>query len=180
VLDEVQTGFGRTGRFFALEHTGVRPDILVMAKGMASRLPLSGLAAPTALMDRWPVGSHGGTHGADPVACAAAPRFASSATGVSSTTADAMGRRLRDRLANVARRDPRIGKVRRRGLMVATEFGAPAAPDPATAKAVQRGCIERGLLLLICGPYDNVIRRIPPLVVGPAEIDRAVEIFGGR
>jgi 4-aminobutyrate aminotransferase len=178
VLDEVQTGFGRTGRFFALQHTGVRPDILVMAKGMASGLPLSGLAAPAALMDRWPVGSHGGTYGANPVACAAAVATIRVLRDQGLVdNADAMGRRLRDRLADVARRDRRIGDVRGRGLMVATEFGAPAAPDPATARAVQRGCLERGLLLLTCGPYDNVVRWIPPLVVGPAEIDRAVEIF---
>lgn len=178
VLDEVQTGFGRTGRFFALEHVGIRPDILVMAKGMASGLPLSGVAASAALMARWPAGSHGGTYGANPVACAAAVATIRVLRDEGLLdNADAMGRRLRDRLADVARRDRRIGEVRGRGLMVATEFGAPGAPDPATARAVQRGCIERGLLLLTCGPYDNVIRWIPPLVVGAAEIDRAVEIF---
>jgi 4-aminobutyrate aminotransferase len=178
VLDEVQTGFGRTGRFFALEHVGVRPDILVMAKGMASGMPLSGIAAPAGLMERWPVGSHGGTYGANPVACAAALatiRLLRDERLVEN--ADAMGERLRSRLSEVARLDDRIGEVRGRGLMVATEFGSPGAPDAATARAVQRACIDRGLLLLTCGPYDNVIRWIPPLVVNAAQIDQAIDIF---
>ncbi len=179
ILDEVQTGFGRTGRFFALEHAGVRPDVLVMAKGMASGLPLSAIAAPASLMARWPVGSHGGTYGGNAVACAAAL----ATLGVLRDeglvdNAAAMGRRLLDRLSQLARKDARIGEVRGRGLMVATEFGrAGGAPDPATARAVQKGCVDRGLLLLTCGPHDNVIRWIPPLVVTGAQIERAVEIF---
>ncbi len=179
ILDEIQTGFGRTGRLFALEHLGLDPDVLVMAKGLASGLPLSAIAAPGALMDRWPAGSHGGTYGANAVACAAACATLRviQEDGLV-RNADAMGQRLLGRLHELARRDTRLGEVRGRGLMVATEFGKPGgAPDTPTARAVQKACVDRGLLLLTCGPYDSVIRWIPPLVVTAEQIDAAVEIF---
>jgi len=179
ILDEIQTGFGRTGRFFALEHSGLEPDVLVMAKGLASGLPLSSIAAPRALMERWPAGSHGGTYGANAIACAAANatlRVIAAERLVEK--AARMGDRLIARLTNLKTQDPRIGDVRGRGLMVATEFGVPGgAPDTALAKSIQQGCVTRGLLLLTCGPYDNVIRWIPPLVVTDEQVDRALEIF---
>lgn len=179
ILDEIQTGFGRTGRFFALEHSGLEPDVLVMAKGLASGLPLSGIAAPRALMERWPASSHGGTYGANAIACAGANatlRVLAEERLVEK--AARMGERLIARLTSLKAQDPRIGDVRGRGLMVATEFGVPGGvPDTALAKSIQQGCLTRGLLLLTCGPYDNVIRWIPPLVVTDAEVDRAVEIF---
>lgn len=179
ILDEIQTGFGRTGRFFAAEHEGLRPDILIMAKGLASGLPLSAIGAGQELMARWPAGSHGGTYGGNVVACAAANATIDviREEGLVENAAR-LSPVLLERLRAVQRDHPVIGDVRGLGLMVATEFARDGRPDPATAKAVQRRCLEGGLLLLTCGPYDNTIRWIPPLIVTEAELDEAVAIFG--
>lgn len=178
ILDEIQTGFGRTGRFFAAEHEGLRPDILIMAKGLASGLPLSAIGARQELMARWPAGSHGGTYGGNVVACAAACATIDviREEGLVANAAR-LGPVLLERLRAVQRDYPVIGDVRGLGLMVATEFTRDGCPDPATTKAVQRRCLEGGLLLLTCGPYDNTIRWIPPLVVTEAELDEAVAVF---
>jgi len=179
IIDEVQSGFGRTGRFFALEHFGVLPDVVVMAKGLASGFPLSGIAARRELMERWKPGSHGGTYGGNAVACAAAVATVQvlQEEGLVDNAAR-MGRRLLDNLQEVQGRHPVIGDVRGLGLMVATEFTQPTGqPDTTTAKAVQKSCFEAGLLLLTCGPFDNVIRWVPPLIVTSAQLDEAVSIF---
>lgn len=179
ILDEIQTGFGRTGRFFALEHWGLQPDILVMAKGLASGFPLSAIASTAKLMSSWPAGSHGGTYGGNAVSCAAAAATIDviRKEGLVDRAVQ-MGEHLRQRLSSLKARFPEIGEIRGHGLMLAAEFGRPGyEPDRASAKAVQKACIERGLLLLTCGPYDNVIRWIPPLVVTETQIDEAIEIF---
>jgi len=180
IVDEVQSGFGRTGRFFALEHFGVTPDVLVMAKGLGSGFPISGIAARRELMARWEPGSHGGTYGGNAVACAAAAATVQviREEGLAENAAR-QGLRLMDSLRRLQAQYPTIGDLRGLGLMVATEFtAADGEPDKATAKAVQKRCLEAGLFLLTCGPYDNVIRWIPPLVVEAEQIDQAVEIFG--
>lgn len=179
IFDEVQTGFGRTGRFFALEHAGVEPDILVMAKGMASGLPLSGIAASRALMDRWPAGSHGGTYGGNAVACAAAVATIQVIQDENlCARAEQLGKKLMAALGELRKEFPVIGDVRGRGLMVATEFGKPGElPDAKLAKRVQRYCLDHGLLLLTCGTYDNVIRWIPPLIVTETELQEALRVF---
>ena len=179
IADEVQTGFGRTGRFFAVEHFGVTPDIMTIAKGLASGLPLSGVVARRDLMERWHPGSHGGTYGGNAVACAAAVATmqAIQEDGLVDNAAR-LGVVLKAELAAVQGRRPAIGDVRGLGLMVGVELvTADGAPDAALCKRVLAGCRERGLLLLNCGPYDNVVRFIPPLVVDEDQIRRAVRIF---
>src|SRR5574341_2413133 len=180
IADEIQTGFGRTGRSFAFEHFGIVPDIGVMAKGLASGLPLSGIAAGRELMERWEAGGHGGTYGGNAIACAAA--VATLQVLKDERLADhsaAMGERLIRQLRAVQHDFAAIGDVRGLGLMVATEFSPRDTADhgKGMAAAVQKACIEQHLLLLTCGAYGNVIRWIPPLVVNQAQIDEAVGIF---
>ncbi|MER6145827.1 aminotransferase class III-fold pyridoxal phosphate-dependent enzyme [Streptomyces sparsogenes] len=179
VLDEVQTGVGRTGRFWAHEHFGVRPDILITAKGLASGFPLSGIAAPKALMSKaWP-GSQGGTYGANAVACAAAVATLDVVRDENLVAnAEAMGARLRTGLEAVAAKTPAIGDVRGLGLMLASEFTTEdGQPDPATAARVQRAAVDEGLLLLLCGAWNHVVRMIPALVVDEAAVDEGLRAW---
>jgi len=178
VADEVQTGFGRTGKFFAVEHFDVRPDILLMAKGIASGLPLSGLAAREELMAKWKPGAHGGTFGGNVVACAAAVatiRVLKEEKLLDN--AAERGAQLMDGLRKLQKEFPSIGDVRGIGLMVATEFSKNGEPDTDAAKAVVKAAYERGLMLLVCGTYDNIVRWIPPLVVTKEQVDEALAIF---
>jgi 4-aminobutyrate aminotransferase len=178
VADEVQTGFGRTGRFFAVEHFGIVPDVMTMAKGIASGLPLSCVVTRQDLAQQWPAGSHGGTYGGNAIACAAAV----ATVGVIKEerlleNATVRGRQLLNRLRELQGAFSVIGDVRGLGLMVATEFTRDGRPDAETARAVVQTCQEAGLLLLTCGTYDNTIRWIPPLVVTEQQIAEALDIF---
>ncbi|HEX6385752.1 MAG TPA: aminotransferase class III-fold pyridoxal phosphate-dependent enzyme [Anaerolineae bacterium] len=180
VLDEVQTGFGRTGRFFALEHFNVMPDILVMAKGLASGLPMSGIAAPIDLMRKWIPGSHGGTYGGNAVAAAAATATVQVIRDEELlANAMARGRQLLDGLEEMQSRYPIFGDVRGLGLMVGVEMSQPGgrAPDPEAVKRIQKACLDRKLLLLNCGTYGNVIRWIPPLVVTEQQVNEGLAVF---
>lgn len=181
MIDEIQTGFGRTGRFWGGDHFAVRPDVLITAKGLASGFPLSAMAAPAALMEQaWP-GSQGGTYGANAVACAAACATLEviEAEGLV-RNAEERGRQLTDGLSTVAKDHDQITDVRGLGLMIGNEFrDAEGRPDGATAAAVQQEASRRGLLLLTCGAYGQVVRFIPALVVSPAEVDEAVELWAG-
>ena len=172
-------GSGRTGKWFAFEHSRVVPDILVMAKGIASGLPLAGLAARRELMEHWIPGSHGGTYGGNVVACAAAvatiqvireERLVENAA--------RMGEVLLGGLRQLQAAHPEIGEVRGRGLMIASEFTDPSGePWTERAKAAAKAAYEEGLLLLTCGTYDNVVRWIPPLVVNASQIEEGLEKF---
>jgi 4-aminobutyrate aminotransferase len=178
IVDEVQTGFGRTGRFWGHQHSDAAPDVLITAKGLASGFPLSAIAAPSELMSRaWP-GSQGGTYGGNAVACAAALATLDviQDEGLVANAAE-MGLRLQEGLRKVASAHPVIGDVRGLGLMVGSEFGTGDAPDADAAQRAQRAAGERGLLLLTCGAHGNVVRMIPPLVVDAAQIDEAVQIW---
>ncbi len=174
ILDEVQSGFGRTGKFFALEHFDAMPDILVMAKGLASGLPLSGIAAVKALMAKWKPGTHGGTYGGNAIAAAAAVATiqALKEDRLIENSA-AMGARLQKGLRKLQSQYPVIGDVRGLGLMIASEF-----TDAAIAKQVQQACLAEKLLLLTCGTDGQIIRWIPPLTVNASQIDDALAIFG--
>lgn len=179
IIDEVQSGFGRTGKMFAFEHAGIRPDILVLAKGIASGFPLSGIVAPRAIMGRWKPGSHGGTYGGNAVACAAA--IATIGTlqdeGLVENAAR-LGAWMLGELRTLQGRFPVLGDVRGRGLMIGCELTTAAGePDAATTKAVQKACMTAGLLLLTSGTYDNVIRWVPPLLVTQEQLAEAVRIF---
>jgi 4-aminobutyrate aminotransferase len=180
IFDEVQSGFGRTGKWFAQDHFGVVPDIMTVAKGIASGLPLSGIFSRLDLMKKWQTGSHGGTYGGNVLTCAA---------GVATVRA----MRDEDMPGNAARRGvqlttglrklqeeyPVLGDVRGLGLMIGTEFTVKGKPAPkAMVKSIIQACEERGLLLLSCGTYDNVIRWIPPLIVSEQQVNDALDIFG--
>ncbi len=179
VADEIQTGIGRTGKFWGHEHLGVVPDVLVTAKGLASGMPLSAFAASKELMSQgWP-GSQGGTYGGNAVACAAALATLDVIEDEQLVERAAeLGPRLIDGLRGLATEHSAIGAVRGRGLMVATVFtGDVGAPDADTARRVQVAAERAGLLLLTCGTAGNVVRWIPPLVVTAEQIDNGLEMF---
>ena len=180
IADEVQTGFGRTGRMFAIEHHGVDPDVLVMAKGIASGFPMSAVGASDELMARWPVGSHGGTYGGNPMGCAAALATIDvlEEEGLIEA-AEARGRQLLDGLGELAQRHPAIGEARGLGCMVATEVvDAEGRPDAARAAALLAHLRDESrVLVMTCGPHGSTIRWIPPLVVTPAQVDEALAAF---
>jgi 4-aminobutyrate aminotransferase len=183
VVDEVQSGFGRTGEMFALQHTHVEPDIMILAKGIASGLPLSGLLARRELMARWSPGTHGGTYGGNVVSCAAALATIDviEQEGLVAN-ARARGSQLLAGIRELQQRHPVVGDARGLGLMVAMELVRPGegdgrVPHAAAAKRLLAAALERRLLLLTAGPYGNVVRIIPPLVTSAAEIDQALGIL---
>jgi 4-aminobutyrate aminotransferase len=180
VIDEVQTGWGRTGRFWGGEHFDVRADVLVTAKGLASGFPLSAIAASAELMAKaWP-GSQGGTYGANAVACAAALATLDviEDEGLVENAA-ARGAELKESLSKVAAQHGQITDVRGLGLMIGNEFrDAEGRPDGATAAAAQQEAARRGLLLLTCGAWGQVVRFIPALVVDSDQVQEAGRIWG--
>ncbi len=183
IADEVQTGFGRTGEMFAVQHWDVEPDILVMAKGIASGLPLSGILARQDLLATWRPGSHGGTYGGNVVSCAAA----NATLDVIQDEGLAANARVRGvqflaGLRALKSRYRSIGDARGLGLMVAIELVRPEdgdgrVPDPDLAKRIQAEALTRHLLVLTAGTYVNVIRIIPPLVTTADEVDQALSIL---
>ncbi len=181
VADEVQSGFGRTGRMFAIEHSGVQPDVIIMAKGIASGFPLSAIGASAALMSRWPTGSHGGTYGGNPIGCAAALATIEVVTAPGFLDAvNARSDQLRAGLEAIATEHPVVAQVRGPGLMVATELRDPEScrPDAARVAAILHHCLSEGRLVLMnAGTFGNVVRWMPPLVVTEDEIDLALEAF---
>ena len=182
IFDEVQSGFGRTGKWFALEHFGVVPDIITAAKGIASGMPLSGVFSRTDIMKKLDTGSIGGTYGGNAVACAAAVATVRAMRDEKMVeNAAERGVQLMTGLRKLQEEYPQIGDVRGKGLMVATEFiaeGGTQAKAKPLVKEVIRAAEERDLLLLSCGTYDNTIRWIPPLNVTAGEINDGLQIFG--
>jgi 4-aminobutyrate aminotransferase len=179
VADEVQSGFGRTGKWFGIQHFEVEPDIMTVAKGLASGMPISGVISRLDLMSKWIPGSHGGTYGGNAVAAAA---------GVATIRAmrdekmldnvNARGAQLKAGLAHLQEKYPQIAEIRGLGLMIGTEFrDAKGKPDKAFTKAVQHSCIDNNMLILTAGPWDNTIRWIPPLVVTEGQINEGLTIF---
>ncbi|MGH2483809.1 MAG: aspartate aminotransferase family protein [Candidatus Limnocylindria bacterium] len=180
IVDEVQSGYGRTGRFFATEWSGIRPDIVVMAKGIASGMPLSGILAPRELLAKFPPGAHGGTYGGNAVSCAAALATLDVFEDEGLVArAETLGHRLLDGLRNAAAGQSHAAEVRGRGLMAGIEFADPdtLAPRPDLAKAVLTEALAHRLLLLTCGTWGQVVRIIPPLVTTEQEIDQSVSIL---
>jgi 4-aminobutyrate aminotransferase len=178
-LDEIQSGFGRTGKMFAYEHANIIPDILIMAKGLGSGLPISAIGASQDLMSKWKPGSHGGTYGGGSAISLAAAYETIQVIRDEQLVENAaeVGAYFMERLCEIQSKYPIIGDVRGRGLMIATEFTRDNKADTDTAKAVAKACIEARLLLLTCGPEGNVIRWIPPLIVSKEQIDSALSIF---
>jgi 4-aminobutyrate aminotransferase len=174
VADEVQSGFGRTGKMFAVEHYGIDPDIICMAKGIASGFPFAALGTRRELDNKWPTGSHGGTYGGNAMGCAAAlatidimsePGFLDNV--------NARGEQLMTGLRELQRHHDVIAQVRGLGLMVGTEFH-----DPARVSAILAHCLEEGRLILMnAGTYGKCLRWMPPLVVSEQEIELALAAF---
>ncbi|PFG66430.1 4-aminobutyrate aminotransferase [Propionibacteriaceae bacterium ES.041] len=180
IVDEVQAGFGRTGRFWGHEFSGIDPDILITAKGLASGFPISAIAAPTELMSKaWP-GSQGGTYGGNAVAAAAACATIDVIAEENLVeNARVRGDQLAEGLQRIAEKYQVIADVRGRGLMQGIEFGdADGRTGGQLATAVQQATTAQGLLSLTCGPLGNVVRLIPALVVSADEIDLGLERFG--
>jgi 4-aminobutyrate aminotransferase len=179
VADEVQSGFGRTGKFFGFEYAEIEPDIIVMAKGLGSGVPISGIASRRELMDKWEPGSHGGTYGGGSAIASAAAVATIKVLQEEGLVENAAvrGEQLMKGLRQIQKKYPVIGDVRGRGLMVGVEFTVNRLPDKNLTKSVQQGCLKRDLLLLTCGTYENVIRWIPPLIVSAEQIDAALSVF---
>ena len=182
IADEVQSGYGRTGRMWAFEHAGIVPDVVVVAKAIANGLPLSAIVTSRALQERWGRGAHGSTFGGNPVACAAGLAVLETIhTEGLLQNAVARGAELRSGLERIAAEDDRIGDVRGPGLMVGVEFvrdRTTREPDGVLPDRLSAASADAGLLVLTCGRAHEVVRWIPPLDVTAAEISEAVEIFG--
>ncbi|MCX6519922.1 MAG: aminotransferase class III-fold pyridoxal phosphate-dependent enzyme [Actinobacteria bacterium] len=175
IADEVQSGFGRTGKMFAVDHYDIEPDIICMAKGIASGFPFAALGTRRELDDKWTTGSHGGTYGGNSMGCAAAlatieimsdPAFLENV--------NARGEQLQAGIRELQREHDVIVQVRGLGLMVGTEFS-----DAARVAAITKHCFEEGRLILMnAGTYGRTLRWMPPLVVTEGEIDLALAAFG--
>ncbi|MDN6300364.1 MAG: aminotransferase class III-fold pyridoxal phosphate-dependent enzyme, partial [Micrococcaceae bacterium] len=179
IIDEVQAGVGRTGKFWGHQHSTATPDILITAKGIASGFPISAIAASTELMSKgWP-GSQGGTYGGNAVSAAAGVATLAVVEDESLVENSRIrGDQLQAGLKDLQARFPAIGDVRGLGLMQGIEFStADRAPDAATAAALQQETTAHGLLTLTCGPHGNVVRLIPALVATAEEITLGLERF---
>jgi 4-aminobutyrate aminotransferase/(S)-3-amino-2-methylpropionate transaminase len=180
IADEIQTGFCRTGDWFACDHEGVVPDLVTTAKGIAGGLPLAAVTGRAEIMDSVHVGGLGGTYGGNPVACAAAlGAIETMAAEDLAGRARRIGEVMLPRLHKLAETYPVIADVRGRGAMLAIEMTRPGTldPDPATTTAVARACHQAGLVTLTCGTFGNVIRFLPPLVIGEDLLDEGLSIL---
>ncbi|HSO05425.1 MAG TPA: 4-aminobutyrate--2-oxoglutarate transaminase [Candidatus Limnocylindrales bacterium] len=180
VADEIQTGFARTGDWFACDHEAVVPDLITTAKGIAGGLPLAGVTGRAEIMDAVHVGGLGGTYGGNPVACAAAlGSIAEMREGDLNAAARRIGALMVPRLEALAERTGRIGDVRGRGAMIAIEIVVPGTTeaDPATTAAVARACHAAGVVVLTAGTYGNVLRFLPPLSMPEHLLDEAQTVI---
>jgi 4-aminobutyrate aminotransferase len=178
IFDEVQCGIGRTGRMFAAEHTGVRPDIMTLAKGLGSGLPIGLVVAKKPVMEAWPRGAHGNTYGGNPLCCAAALATLDLVEHEYTANAADVGAYFLERLRGLQDRHPEIGDVRGRGLFIGMELvedRASKVPARELCEAVITRAFHNGMLLLSCGA--STIRFAPPLVVTRREADEAIAIL---
>jgi 4-aminobutyrate aminotransferase / (S)-3-amino-2-methylpropionate transaminase / 5-aminovalerate transaminase len=175
VDDEVQAGVGRTGPVWAIEHYGVEPDLLVSGKSLGGGLPLAGVTGPAEIMDSVPPGGLGGTFGGNPLACAAAKAVLEEVRSDGYRgRAEKVGQRVRSRLEDLVAQSHLLGEVRGLGSMLAVEL---AEPTPDLAKSVTAAARERGLVLLSCGIYGNVIRILVPLTIDDALLERGLDLL---
>ncbi len=180
VADEIQTGFARTGDWFACDHEGVVPDLVTTAKGIAGGLPLAAVTGRAEIMDAPHVGGLGGTYGGNPVACAAALGSIETIESLDLCgAARRIGEVLTARLSELASSHPVIGDVRGRGAMVAVELTRPGTrePDAAATAAVAKACHADGLVVLTCGTYGNVLRLLPPMVMPQPLLEEGLGIL---
>ncbi|MBN1219091.1 MAG: acetyl ornithine aminotransferase family protein [Anaerolineae bacterium] len=178
IADEVQSGIGRTGKMFAVEHWGVQPDIVTTAKGLASGMPIGTITSRKSLMEQWPRGAHGNTYGGNPICCAAALATIDLVEKEYRANAAQMGQYLLEKMKELASHYPLIGEVRGKGLMIGVEFVQDAdSKKPATEFVADliHEAFHNGLLLLPCGV--STIRLMPPLMLTQDLADEAVEIL---
>jgi acetylornithine aminotransferase/acetylornithine/N-succinyldiaminopimelate aminotransferase len=170
MLDEVQTGFGRTGKLFACEHAGISPDVITLAKGLGNGVPIGAMLATDRVASAFTPGTHGSTQGGNPLACAAALAALETLLedGYLLDHCRRMGDRLVSGLKALAPRHASIVEVRGLGLLVGVALSVPARP-------VALACLERGLLLIPTA--ETVLRLVPPLIVTPEEVDQAIGII---
>ena len=180
IADEIQSGLCRTGDWFGVDHEQVVPDLVTTAKGIADGLPLAGVTGRAELMDAVHPGGLGGTYGGNPIACAAA---LGSLETMAKEDLAGKARRIGDimlpRLRQIAERSPAVGDVRGRGAMLAVELVRPGGiePDPAATAAVAKACHQAGLLVLTCGTFGNVLRFLPPMVIGEPLLSEGLGIL---
>lgn len=181
IADEIQTGFARTGAMFAIEHAGIEPDLMTVAKAMAGGFPISGVIGKAELMDAAAPGGLGGTYGGSPLGCAAGLAVLDVIEGEGlCERARTIGARIVERCEAIRQSDTGLGDIRTLGAMSAVEFvedGDAARPDAARTAAVVAAARERGLLLLSCGVRGNVIRFLPPLTIPMDQLDDGLDTF---
>lgn len=181
IVDEIQTGFGRTGKLFAVEHAGVTPDLLILSKSLAAGLPLAAVIGRAEIMDAPDPGSLGGTFSGNPVSCAASLAVVDLiASAPFLRRAEQIGETLQARFCAIAGRYPVVGEARGIGAMAAIELVKDRqTKEPATAEttAAIRHCYEQGLVILKAGVFDNVIRALPPLTISDAELEEGMTIL---
>jgi len=181
IFDEVQSGYGRTGKMFASEHFGVEPDVMTLAKSIASGFPLGAVVATSKLMDEWEPAAHGSTFGGNPVSCAAGIATLEvfereDVLGNVRVRGDELLRRLRQLQTTV----PAIGEVRGLGLMIGVELvKRDGSPDKDLNARIRKVCLDSGLVILSCGVHDNVIRLVPPLTLSEAELEEGWQVLRG-
>jgi 4-aminobutyrate aminotransferase / (S)-3-amino-2-methylpropionate transaminase / 5-aminovalerate transaminase len=180
IADEIQSGLCRTGDWFGVDHERVVPDLVTTAKGIADGLPLAGVTGRAELMDTVHPGGLGGTYGGNPIACAAAlGSLETMAKEDLAGKARRIGEIMLPRLRQMADRTPAIGDVRGRGAMLAVELVKPGGiePDPAATAAVAKACHQAGLLVLTCGTFGNVLRFLPPMVIGEPLLNEGLGVL---
>jgi 4-aminobutyrate aminotransferase/(S)-3-amino-2-methylpropionate transaminase len=183
VADEIQTGFGRTGRWFAVEHTGIEPDLVTMAKSLGGGFPISAVTGKADILDAPGPGGLGGTYGASPIACAAALAVIDviEEEGLIDRAAT-IGGHVMKTLESLAETEPSIGEVRGLGAMVGIEVVKDAEtrqPDPDRTKSITQAALDAGLVILACGTFGNVLRVMVPLTASDELIDEGLEVLAG-
>jgi 4-aminobutyrate aminotransferase len=182
IADEIQCGYGRTGRMWCFEHAGVVPDIVCIAKSIANGMPLAAIVAPRELHERWGLGAHGTTFGGNPVSCAAGIAVLETIEGEDLVAnAAARGEQLLAGLRSLTAANARVGDIRGLGMMLGVEFVRDQSthePDGDLGNAVIARCADEGLLVLTCGADHNVVRWVPPLNATADEVDEGLAIFG--
>ncbi len=178
IFDEIQTGFGRTGKMFCCEHFGVYPDIMTTAKALGAGFPLSAIIAKKEIMEKWPSGAHGGTFGGNPVSCAAGLAGIKVLEDGVIDNAAKQGAYFKEQLLSLQKKHACIGNVRGIGLMLAAELvKEDGSPDAALCADVMHKAVDEGLILLKCGTYANVLRFIAPCIVSKEQIDFCISIL---
>jgi 4-aminobutyrate aminotransferase/(S)-3-amino-2-methylpropionate transaminase len=180
VADEIQTGFARTGSWFACDHEGVVPDLITSAKGIAGGLPLAAVTGRADIMDAVHVGGLGGTYGGNPIACAAAlGAIQTMKEDDLAARAREIEARMRPRLQQIADKTGAIGDIRGRGAMIAVEIVKPGThePDAELTAAVAKACHALGVVVLTAGTYGNVLRFLPPLTIPADLLDEGLDVL---